>query len=131
MQLLLLLILLGTSIESLKSLLPRVSALFRKYEYFGLVYVIDMNTHVLPFCLYYFVVPISLFWSIFRGFNKYSYYYYLFLLGPAYRLWHRFCHMWVRCFETTNTTVYCMSALLINMSYCSLYTISSFHSLRS
>ena len=105
-----------------------MSAIFRNYEHCGILYVSVINTHLLPLFLYYFVVPFTLFWTTGRGFNQYSYYYYLFSLGPEYRLWHCYCHMGVRCLETTNTTVYCMSELLIHMSYFSFIIILSFHS---
>ena len=36
--------------------------------------------------------------------------------------------MWVRCCKNTNTTVYCMSVLLIHMSNFYFYIILSFHS---
>ena len=123
-----LLILIGTSIATLKSLLSHASALFWNYKNYGLVYVIDINKHVLLFCLYYFFVPIALLWNTGREFNQCSYYCYLFSLGTAYRIWHRYCQVWVRYLKTTNTTVYCMSALLIQMYNSSFYIISSFHS---
>ena len=122
-----LLISLGTSIASLTFLSSRVSGLFRNYEHYGLLYVIIINTHVLLFSLYYFVVPFALLWTTGRGFNQYIYYCYLFCLGPAYRLWHRYCHAWVRYLENTNTKLYRMSALLIHMYYRYFYIISSFH----
>ena len=53
--------LLGTSIASLTSLLSRVSEMFQNYEHYGLLYVRVINTHVIPFFLYYFVVPFALF----------------------------------------------------------------------
>ena len=62
----------------------RVSELFWKYEHYGIVYVIDINTHVLLYFLYYFVVLFTLFWNKCRGFNGYSYYCYLFSLGPVF-----------------------------------------------
>ena len=74
---------LGGSITSLSSPLSRVNAIFQYYNNYGLVYVIDINTHVLLFCLYYFVVPFTLFWNTGHGFNQYSYYCHLFFLGPA------------------------------------------------
>ena len=71
------------SIASLTLLSSSVSALFWNFEHFCLMYVININTHVLLFFLYYFVVPIALLWNKGRGFNQYSYYCYLFQLGPA------------------------------------------------
>ena len=109
------------SIASLTSLSSCVSALFRNYENYGIVYAININTQVLLLFQYYFVVQIALFWNTGRGFNQYSYYCYLFRLGSAYRFWHCYCHVWVRCFENLNTTIYCMSSLLIhisNFSFC-------------
>ena len=58
-----------------------MSALFWNYKHYGIVYVIYINTYVLLFYLYYFVVPFALFWNTGCGFNQYSYYYYLFDWG--------------------------------------------------
>ena len=54
----------GASIASLSSPSSHVSALFWYYKNYGLVYVIDMNTHVLRFFLYFFVVPCAQFWTM-------------------------------------------------------------------
>ena len=116
-----LLISLGARIAPLTSLFPRVSALFKNYEYYYILYVSVINTHFLPLSLHYFFITFAMFWNTGRGFNQYSYYCYLFRLGSAYRFWHCYCHVWVRCFENLNTTIYCMSSLLIhisNFSFC-------------
>ena len=55
MHLLLFLISLGTSIASFKLLWSHVIALFQNYEHNGLVYVIDINKHVLPSC---YIIPL-------------------------------------------------------------------------
>ena len=56
-------------------------------------------------------------------FNQYSYYCDLFCSGPASRLPHRHIHVWVRYFDTTKITVWCMSSILIHVTYFSVYTI--------
>ena len=43
-----------------------MSALFQNYEQYGLVYVININTHVILLFLYYLVVPLALFWAVGR-----------------------------------------------------------------
>ena len=123
-----LLISIGTRIAYMTSLLSHVSALFWNHENCGFVYVIDIHTDVLLSCIYYSVVPIALFWNTGRRFNQYNYDCYLFRLGQVQRLWQRYHQVWVRYFETTNTTVYCMSVLLIHMSYRYFYIILSFQS---
>ena len=75
------LILFGDSISYLKLTSSRVSALFQNYKYYCHVYVININTHVLLFFLYYSVVPFALFWTTGIGLNQYSYYCYLFCLS--------------------------------------------------
>ena len=56
-------------------------------------------------------------------FTQYSYYRDFFCLGSASRLrdWHR--HVWVRYTNTTKITVWCISSILIYMTYFSVYTI--------
>ena len=105
-----------------------MSVLFQNYKHYGLVCVIDINTHVLIYFLYNFVLLLALFWTMGRGFNQYSYYWHWFSLWPVVCAWHCHCHMWVRCFETTNLMVLCMSSILIHMSYFTFYIISSFYS---
>ena len=104
-----------------------MSALFRNYKHYGLVYVIDINTHVLLYFLYYFFILLALIWIMSNGFNQYSYYCHWFSLWPVFRLWHCHCHVWVRCFETKNIMVLCMSSVLIHMSYFTFYIIWSFY----
>ena len=105
-----------------------MSALFRNYKHYGIVYVIGINTHVLLYFLYYFVILFALFWIMGRGFNQYSYYWHWFSLWPFFRLWHWHSHTWVRCFETRIIMVLCMSSILIHMSYFIFYIISPFYS---
>ena len=53
-------------IASLSSPSSCVIAIFRNYKHYGFVYVIDINTHVLLFFLYYFVIPRAQFWTTFH-----------------------------------------------------------------
>ena len=55
-------------------------------------------------------------------FTQYSYYRDLFCLGTELRLRDRHSHAWVRYIDTTKTTVWCVSSILIHMTY-SVYTI--------
>ena len=92
------------------------------------MYVININSHVLLSFLCYFVVPLELFWTTGCGFNKCSYYCYLFRSGPVFRLLHHHCHVWVRCFETTNIIFSSMSSIAIHVPYFYFYIILSSHS---
>ena len=56
-------------------------------------------------------------------FTKNSYYRNLFCSGTASQLYDRHCHVWVRYINTTKITVWCMSLILIHMTYFSVYTI--------
>ena len=56
-------------------------------------------------------------------FNKYSYCRDLFFFGTASRICDCHCHVWVSYFDTTKITVWCMSSMLIHMTYFSFYTI--------
>ena len=58
-------------------------------------------------------------------FVDYQYIYYrdFFCLGPASRLRDTHSHVLVRYIDTTNITVWCMSSILIHMTYFSVYTI--------
>ena len=61
-------------------------------------------------------------WNIFV-FTQYIYYCDLFSSGPASRPYDCHCHVWVRYFNTTKITAWCMSLILIHMTYFSVYTI--------
>ena len=60
------------------------------------------------------------YWSVFI---QYSYYRDLFCSWPVLRLCHRHCHVWVRYYNTMKITVWCMSSILIHMTYFSVYKI--------
>ena len=56
-------------------------------------------------------------------FTQYSYYRDLFCPGPELRLSDFHCHVWMHCFYTTKNTVWCMSSILIQMTYFFIYAI--------
>ena len=56
-------------------------------------------------------------------FNQYSYHRVLFCLGPELRLCDRHRHGWVCYINTTKIAVWCMSSILIHMTYFFVYTI--------
>ena len=55
------------------------------------------------------------------AFTQYSSYCELFCLGPASRLRDRHRHGWVCYIDTKKITVWCMSSILIHMTYFSVY----------
>ena len=59
-------------------------------------------------------------------FNQYSYYCDLFCLGAAYCIYHRHHHVSVSYSDTTKIMVLCISSILIQISYFSLYIIPSY-----
>ena len=56
-------------------------------------------------------------------FTQYSYYCDFFCSGPASRLRDSHCHVWLRYIHTTNITIWCMSSILIHVTYFHVYTI--------
>ena len=56
-------------------------------------------------------------------FTQYSYYRELFCLGPVLCIHDRHCHVWVRFINTTEIMVWCMSSILLHMTYFYVYTI--------
>ena len=56
-------------------------------------------------------------------FIQYSYYCDLFCSSPASRLCGRHFHRWVRYIHTTKISVWCMSSVLMHITYFSVYTI--------
>ena len=78
------------------------------------------NTGWLFFIVLHFVFKIVWDRSVF---TQYSYYRDFFCSGPASRLHYQHRHGWVRYIDTTEITVWCMSLILIHMTYFSVYTI--------
>ena len=56
-------------------------------------------------------------------FTQYSYYSDFFCLVPSLRLFDRHCHVWVQYIDTKKITVWCMSSILIHMTYFPVCTI--------
>ena len=72
------------------------------------------------FIVLHFVKIIVWYHSVF---TQYSYYRDFFCLGSTSRLRDRHHHGWVRYIDTTKITVWCMSSILIHITYFFVYTI--------
>ena len=57
------------------------------------------------------------------SFTQYIYYRDFFCSGAALHLCGRHCHVWVCYIDTTKITIWCMSSILIRMTYFSVCTI--------
>ena len=68
----------------------------------------------------HFVKKFVWYWSVC---TQYTYYRDFFCLGPASRLCHFHRLVWVQYFHTTIITIWCMSSILIHITYVRVYTI--------